>query len=265
MNIYHTIKKISKYILNELSALIINSSLFKIKSSILLPNLNKKVVSFSLFGSDKKYFANIDLCITSYQKWFPEWIFRVYVSDDLPIEVLKKLQHQNCELITMTSKKIDFRYTFWRFLALDDKTVSCVLVRDIDSVASEREKIMVDQWLNSNQILHIIRDHPDHTDLIMGGMFDRRFDPSFNVKKAMLKFKKLNILGVDQQFLKSIYEHYFPNILVHDIFKRYDKEEPIIIPHKDKSSFIGEININHQHKQRDLMALKKFYGANDQI
>jgi hypothetical protein len=259
MNIYHSIKKICKYTLNEISALTINFSLFKVKSSVLLPIINKKIISFSLFGSDKKYFANIDSCIKSYQIWFPEWIFRVYVSDDLPNEVLKKFEQQNCELIVMAGRQTDFRYTFWRFLALDDKSVSCVLIRDIDSIASEREKIMVDQWLNSNQILHIIRDHPDHSDLIMGGMFDRHFDPSFNVKKAMIKFKKLNTLGVDQQFLKLIYEHYLPSILVHDIFKRYDEEEPIIIPHADKNSFIGEININHQHKQRDLMVLKRFY------
>ncbi|WP_316804883.1 hypothetical protein [Pedobacter nototheniae] len=259
MTIYHILKNITKNILNEVSGCKINFSLFKIKQAILFPQANKKVISFSLFGHDKKYFANIDSCMTSYHTFFPDWVIRIYVSDDLKEEVLKKIKSYRCELIIMKSRGIDFRYTFWRYLVLDDKSVSHALVRDIDSIASEREKLMVDEWMNSNKTLHIIRDHPDHTDLIMGGLFDRRFDPSFKMEKAMLKFRKLNKLGIDQRFLKLIYNHYSPDILVHDILKRYAKEEPVIIPHQSTESFIGEINVNHQHKRRDLEKLKQFY------
>ena len=260
MTIYRFLKDIAKQIIQLISSLTINFSLFKIKESILFPQTNKKVVSFSLFGNDKKYFSNINSCIESYQILFPDWIIRVYVSDDLPVDVIKKFRDYRCEIVIMKAKGIDFRYTFWMYLVLDDQSVSHALIRDIDSIASKREKLMVDQWLNTNYILHIIRDHPDHTDLIMGGLFDRHFDPFFSVKKAMLKFKKVNKLGVDQQFLRLLYKHYLPNILVHDIFKRYSIEDPIIIPHQEIDSFIGEINSDHQHKQRDLNKLKQFYA-----
>jgi hypothetical protein len=260
MTIARIIKNTVKHLLNKFSSFTINFSLFKVEQSIVISSTDKKVISFSLFGNDKKYFANIDACIKSYHMFFPNWVIRIYVSDDLSEEVLKKIKSYKCELIIMRNKGIDFRYTLWRFLVLDDQSISHALIRDIDSVASKREKLMVDEWVNSNQTLHVIRDHPDHTDLIMGGLFDRRFDPSFNMQKAMLNFKKMNKLGVDQQFLKLIYNHYFPDIFIHDLFKRYDKEEPVIIPHQNTNSFVGEINMDHQHKQRDIEKLKQFYA-----
>ena len=261
MKLYRAIKSMFKAFFNEFSSLIINFYLFRIKETIILPEKEKKVISFCLFGSDQKYFGNISACIESYHTLFKNWIIRIYISEDLPNEIINKLKEYNCELITMKAKGIDYRYTFWRFLVLDDKNVSIALIRDIDSIASKREQTMVDQWLDSQIMLHIIRDHPDHADLIMGGLFDRRFDASFNVKKAMYSFKKINQLGIDQQFLKSVYEHYAPAILVHDIFKRYPTEHPIIIPHEDNCSFVGEINMEHRHKQRDLNNLKQFYRS----
>ncbi len=261
MKLYHALKSVFKTILSELSSLTINLYLFHIKESITIPQIGKRVISFCLFGSDNKYFGNISACIESYHTLFQDWIIRIYISEDLPQEIVSQLKNYHCEIITMKGNGIDYRYTFWRFLVLDDSKVSMALIRDIDSIASKREQTMVNQWLNSPLVLHIIRDHPDHTDLMMGGLFDRRYDASFNVKKAMLKFKKINQLGVDQHFLKSVYEYYFPNILVHDIFKRYPHEDPVIIPHQDRDAFIGEINMDHRHKQRDLNKLKQFYRS----
>ena len=262
MNILRSVKSVVKFFLNEFSAITINNSLFTIKKIIASNGSDKHIISFCLFGTDSKYFANIDCCILSYKRYFPTWKIRIYVSSDLPKTVISRLLDLNCELITMQRKGVDFRYTFWRFLVLDDDKISFAIIRDIDSIASKREQTMVYQWIDSNLTLHIIRDHPDHIDLILAGMFGSKFDPNFNITKAMLKFKKLNKLGIDQQFLRSIYTHYFPKILVHDIFIRYPKEQPIIIPHNSVDSFIGEINIDHVHKQRDIDALRNFYKKN---
>ena len=263
MSIVRSAKSVIKYFLNEFSAIAINNSLFTIKKNIASNHSDKHIISFCLFGSDSKYFANIDSCILSYNSCFPTWKIRIYISSDLPKNVIFRLLDLNCELIVMKGKGVDFRYTFWRFLVLDDEKISFAIIRDIDSIASKREKTMVDQWIVSNLPLHIIRDHPGHVDLIMAGMFGGKFDPNFNIQKAMLRFKKINKLGIDQQFLKSIYTHYFPKILVHDIFLRYANEQPIIIPHNSIDSFIGEINIDHVHKQRDIDALRNFYKRKD--
>lgn len=245
--------------LGELSAFTINYKLFRIKNKILRTNNQKYVVSFCLFGTDEKYFNNLDFCIKSYQSFFPDWIVRIYVSADLPKNVSQKIKSEKCELITMNCSGLDYRYTFWRFLALDDPQVAFTMVRDIDSIASEREKVMVEQWIQSKKTLHVIRDHPDHIDRIMGGMFGRSFDENFDIKKSMLAFKKFNKLGIDQQYLNQLYSHYSKDMIVHDIFKRYQDEDPKIIPHKNLNHFIGEINTDHRFKQRDINSLKKFY------
>lgn len=259
MDLYQSVKTIAKKLLGELSAFTINYKLFRIKNKSLRSNNQKYVVSFCLFGTDEKYLSNLDACIKSYQSFFPDWIVRIYVSADLPKNVLQKIKSEKCELITMNCNGLDYRYTFWRFLALDDRQVAYAMVRDIDSIASEREKVMVEQWIQSKKTLHVIRDHPDHTDRIMGGLFGSCFDESFDIKKSMLAFKKFNKLGIDQQYLNQLYSHYSKDMFVHDIFQRYQGEDSKIIPHKNLNHFIGEINTDHRFKQRDINSLKKFY------
>lgn len=259
MKIIGFIKNLVKLLINQYSAYSINSTLFNIEQSNISSSSEKKVISFCLFGTDRKYFANIDACIKSYINFFPNWIIRIYVSKDVPEEIILRLYQLNCEVVIMKSKGVDYRYTLWRFLVLDDDFVSYSIIRDIDSIASTRENIMVKQWLESSKKLHVIRDHPDHVDLIMGGMFGLKSDNSLNIKNLMLKFKKLNKLGVDQQFLNLVYKYYANDIFVHDIFLRYESENPIIIPHSELDTFIGEINIDHRFKQRDREKLKDFY------
>lgn len=56
----------------------------------------------------------------------------------------------------------------WRFLTLSDPLVDVTIFRDLDSTLNERETAAVKEWLSSNYTMHVIRDHPSHTDLILG-------------------------------------------------------------------------------------------------
>ena len=57
---------------------------------------------------------------------------------------------------------------FWRFL-FDDSSVDIFIVRDVDSRINKEESA-VKEWLESDKLLHIMRDHPHHYYKILGGM-----------------------------------------------------------------------------------------------
>ena len=66
----------------------------------------------------------------------------------------------------------------WRFLPSLDPQVSVFLSRDLDSRITAREVAAVAEWLGSpgGEAVHCMRDHPEHTMPIMGGMWGARSD-----------------------------------------------------------------------------------------
>ena len=46
--------------------------------------------------------------------------------------------------------------------------VDLLLSRDLDSRFTEREIFAVDEWLESGNLLHIMRDNPNHSGAILG-------------------------------------------------------------------------------------------------
>ena len=63
------------------------------------------------------------------------------------------------------------KFQNWRILPLFDKKVDVFICRDADSRLSYREKAAVDEWLESNKALHIMRDHPKgHKTIMLAGM-----------------------------------------------------------------------------------------------
>ena len=49
---------------------------------------------------------------------------------------------------------------FWRFLASERPDCERVVFRDADSRISKGEKLAVDEWVNNDTVLHVMRDHP---------------------------------------------------------------------------------------------------------
>jgi hypothetical protein len=62
----------------------------------------------------------------------------------------------------------------WRFLPVLDPQVDAFLSRDLDSRVSAREADAVSEFLASGASVHVMRDHPAHTAVIMGGMWGAR-------------------------------------------------------------------------------------------
>lgn len=262
MRAKQVLKKKAKAIREALSAYTINFSLFSIRECHLQDGKQKKIISFCLFGKDAKYFSNVDECIKSYRRFFPGWIIRVYLGGDVAQAMIAKLRSYDCETVIMQKKGADYRYTFWRFLALDDEDAAIVMLRDIDSIASAREQQMVEHWLASGKKLHVIRDHPGHTDPIMAGMWGVRLKkPGCQFRKKMLQFSKVNKFGIDQQFLATVYHEFREDIFVNDICRRFDGENPELIPHGSDYAYVGEINSGYPHKARHKKELVDFYQS----
>jgi hypothetical protein len=51
-----------------------------------------------------------------------------------------------------------------------DEMVDTIMSRDSDSQIIPREEDAVREWLASDRIFHIMRDHPDHCTSILGGI-----------------------------------------------------------------------------------------------
>ena len=164
------------------------------------------VISFSLYGSDPRYCETLVKNCELAHAIYPEWICRVYFDSTVPSHVLSRLSLQGAELIDMTSEK-DIPATLWRFLVVDDAAVSHFIIRDADSLLSEKEAAAVHEWLKSKSWFHHMRDYFTHTDLLLAGMWGGRRGVFKNIEGAMRQFVQ-QYSGTkrftDQQFLKHV-------------------------------------------------------------
>ena len=129
----------------------------------------KKIISFSVWGSNPKYAEAAYQNLLLQPKIYPGWICRFYIDETVPRDLRIKLEH-NAEVIMMP--KSDGCYgLFWRFEPLKDNTIERFIVRDSDSRLSIREAVAVKEWEESGKEFHIMRDHEQHAAYICGGMW----------------------------------------------------------------------------------------------
>lgn len=179
----------------------------------------KKVIAFSLWGSDEKYtlgaIKNADLAKTIY----PDWICRYYVGRSTPFSIVEELAKRDNTEIFLMSEEGDWTSMFWRFFPASDSTVDVMISRDTDSRLTEREKEAVDVWLQSKAGFHIMRDHPYHATEIMGGMWGAKKGCIPRMQHMCVEYIKGDFWQVDQNFLKEkIYPLVAPTSYVHDPF-----------------------------------------------
>lgn len=179
----------------------------------------KKVICFSLWGNNYRYtggaLQNADLA----QIYYPDWICRYYLGHNTPTRLKEELSiRKNVELIEI-SQVCDWTGMFWRFLAASDPQVEVMISRDVDSRLLLREKLAVDEWINSREQFHIMRDHRYHSVPILGGMWGAKSGILTQIDKLIETFPKNNRHGIDQDFLGSVIYPLVKNeSLVHDEF-----------------------------------------------
>lgn len=162
-----------------------------------------KIISFSLWGKNKRYSIGAIKNAELAEELFAEWKLKIFFSGVNP-EILKKLKKfNNVEMIDCSNKTIS--PYFWRFFPFFDSEDNITLSRDCDSRLSEREKKCVDIWENNQQSCMIIRDHIRHYDFpILAGMWGYKGKLSGDIYKMMLKYSQYDFYTNDQIFLRDI-------------------------------------------------------------
>lgn len=224
----------------------------------------KKIVSFSLWGILPKYnigaIKNADLAF----QYYPEFEYWFYIHvETVPDNIIKQLEAKsNVKIILKTGNLKICKPMMWRFEAIDDPDVEIMICRDTDSRISLREKIAVDEWIESKKIFHIMRDHPYHTDKILAGMFGTRKIPKIpEWKKLIDNCNGNSSYGCDQTFLATyIYPHIKkPNIsIIHASFNKHEKHaKSFVLPFNNDYNFVGEIILENESRCKEHIDLLK--------
>jgi hypothetical protein len=218
----------------------------------------EKVISFSLYGNLPIYtngaINNAKLIPIIYGN---DWKIRFYIKDVIK-ETIDLLKELNCEIIDMNNSNIK-NGMMYRFTAV--KKDNIVLIRDCDSIITYREKMMVDQFINSKKRMHIIRDHPNHKAHIMGGIYgfnNSKIDMEDLINQTDLK-NNSNYM-IDQLFLaKLIYPMYKEDMLIHDNFNNFYRERnELVLKWPRQINHIGQRITNEIGE--DTIRLNEFKG-----
>jgi hypothetical protein len=204
----------------------------------------KKVIAFSIFGENRKYLVGLLKNLELAKNFYPGWKVYVYYNKTVPIYFLEEYKkNENAEFFDMSD--VELPGMVWRFFPKDD--VELFICRDADSRISKREVEAVDEWLSSDKILHIMRDHPHHDYPILGGMWGIKLKDGMDIKKMVFEYfqndkEDLYIRMKDMDFLRDvIYNNYIGNSLVHDSFySKNSHSKPFPSP-LENYNFVGEI------------------------
>lgn len=132
----------------------------------------RNVIAFTLFGDSPRYGESAVMNVRTAAELFPHWRCRIYLDDSVPAGVRRRLDEAGAQVIDMSGPARDGVHPLmWRFLVADDPGVSRFLVRDADSLLSEREQGAVEEWLRSDRWFHHMRDYFTHTELILAGLW----------------------------------------------------------------------------------------------
>jgi hypothetical protein len=208
----------------------------------------KKIISFSLWGDNPKYTIGAIENAEQSKTIYPDWICRFYCGKSVPLDIIEKLKsYNNVEVIEMDEDG-DWNGMFWRFYACEDSDV--MISRDTDSRLSVREKLAVDEWLESDKDFHIMRDHPYHNVLILGGMWGVRNGILKNIISIINQYNKGNFWQVDQNFLREkIYPIIKDNSFIHDEFMKFENWSKLFPSERKNKEFVGDVfdsnNVRH--------------------
>lgn len=205
----------------------------------------KRVISFSIYGDNKKYTVGLLRNLELSKLIYPEWVIYVYYNSTVPVDMIEKYKSfNNVEMINMEHSKLPGM--FWRFTPYDN--IELFISRDADSRLSMREKLAVDEWIKSDKTLHIMRDHPHHEHEINGGMFGLKIKPDYILIEEIEKWLVGKNLKMDNKFgdLDFLRDTLFlkykeSDVIAHDsVWDNRVASKPFPTPMVDYK-FVGEI------------------------
>jgi len=201
---------------------------------------HQKVVSFVFYGKsnseqhkNRKYFegikSNLDLIKELYGS---SWTMRLYYDLDPADQQLMTqlcdlacadLQLDLCNVRSLPGTPVEDASSMfamnWRFFPSLDPQVDILLSRDLDSPILQREVDAVTEWLESNLTFHVMRDHPDHGTVMLGGMWATRMEErnDANIRDKWIQSWN-NILKDEENFASRLETSHDQNLLARHIW-----------------------------------------------
>ena len=231
----------------------------------------KKVITFSLWGSNPDYTLGAIKNAILAKMYYPEFECWFYIHQNtVPYEIIDNLSKlDNTRIIFKTGDLNTCKPMMWRFEAIDDPCVEIMLSRDTDTLILLREKLAVDEWLNTDKLFHIMRDHPHHGFKILAGMFGTKKIPQVNGwSSIMANCTHVSGKNCDQDFLRDyIYDHIKDNSVIHASFNKYENHCLIFpIEYDNGYRFVGEyVYSDGSRSQTHIDALKDSINKNNNM
>jgi tetratricopeptide (TPR) repeat protein len=181
---------------------------------------HRNAICFSLWGSDPKYTVTAVLNAKLVPHVYPGWHARFYCDATVPAAIIGALSDYGAHVLPVAEDARTYLKLFWRFLASEDPMVDRFLCRDCDAVVNGREKAAVDAWLASDRHFHAMRDHIEHAELLMAGMWGGTGGSLPDITQEVITYYEAHSRRdrwVDQDFLRDrIWTPIKASLLVHD-------------------------------------------------
>ncbi len=210
----------------------------------------KSIFSFTLFGNQDKYCKGLLKNITIIEEKFPGWEVWVYCGEGISEHTVFELHSHTCVRLIPTNEE-GLINKFYRFFAIDDPEVQTCIIRDADSRIYERDYACIQDFLNSDKLVHIIRDHPNHHHLMMAGMWGIKKGALYHLQNTVRTYfeqwkqsKPSSDFWSDTLFLcDCIYPRIMYVSMIHDELQSYEPREfrtpfqyPLVENH-----FVGQV------------------------
>lgn len=205
--------------------------------------------SFSLYGDNSKYTRGMIENAKTLNDKFPNAVVKIYVASDVPKNITTELLNIPNVRIKNVERKNGTQNSLDRFETIDEADCAIMIVRDADSRTHERDIACIEDFIESNKLLHIIRDHRLHNAKILAGLWGLRKSALKTPISVLMKdwFSKNNNVnkGIDQHFLANyIYPLLVKSALIHDrvgFFEEKTLHTPFRKPIVDRL-FCGQIH-----------------------
>lgn len=217
-----------------------------------LPCKAEMIVSFSLWGHGDCYnYGALENALTIPTK-YPRAAVHFYVDvDTVQTKILKALS--GLAHVRVIPSKGSGKM-FWRFKPAFEEVSVPVLIRDTDSLVSDREVSAVQEWIDSDKEFHIMRDANGHGFYILGGMWGARngvlrpLQDQFRTHTRGVKY------GDDQDFLRDqVYPFVKNKAIIHDEIFNYDSNaKKFPIGRGKNHEYVGRIICNSPNAFRFL-------------
>jgi hypothetical protein len=212
------------------------------------------VFSFSLFGSQDKYCKGLLKNLDIISKNYPDWETWIYLGDNIPTQIIETLRpNENVKLIY--TNIIGNENKIYRYFPIDNLLVDICIIRDADSRIYDRDISCINDFVESDALFHIIRDHPNHFHKIMAGMWGIKrnlLQISIEQLYKCWRYKNnVNDFWADTSFLcEVIYPMVIHNALIHDELHNMESDTIKLkarIPVRDELHFIGQVYEYDEH------------------